>query len=253
MRPAILIPAFNAADTVEHVVRGLRAEVGEEVPIWVVDDGSTDATSAVAEKAGARVLRHAINRGKGAAIRTGFAAALEHGCDVAVTVDADGQHPPEHAARLLDPSYEPTRWFWAPGISRAPARRAATSSAIARRTFSSRFARGADSTTRSAACGATPSKERWRCAPMDQRFGFEAEIIFALLRAGIPVVEAPVVVLYPRKSKHSTHYRAFKDTVHIVLRIIGHGVLPGSLARGCCARCCSRSPACTRASFTRPA
>ena len=53
----------------------------------------------------------------------------------------------------------------------------------------------------------------------DQRFGFEAEIIFAALRAGIPVVEAPVVVLYPPKSKHTTHYRAFKDTVHIVLRI----------------------------------
>jgi hypothetical protein len=53
----------------------------------------------------------------------------------------------------------------------------------------------------------------------DQRFGFEAEIIFAAKRSGIRIVEAPVVVLYPPKSRHTTHYRAFKDTVHIVLRI----------------------------------
>src|SRR5205814_6102148 len=53
----------------------------------------------------------------------------------------------------------------------------------------------------------------------DQRFGFEAEIIFAAVRARVPVVEAPVVVVYPPQSKHTTHYRAFKDTVHIVLRI----------------------------------
>src|SRR5258706_10648254 len=107
MRPAILIPALNAADTVAGVVKGLRAQVGDLIPIFVVDDGSTDATAELAEKAGARVLRHAINRGKGAAIRTGLRAAREAGCDVALTVDADGQHPPEHAARLLDPGYDP--------------------------------------------------------------------------------------------------------------------------------------------------
>src|SRR5258708_30997452 len=107
MRPAILIPALNAADTVEGVVKGLRAQVGDLIPIFVVDDGSTDATAELAEKAGARVLRHPINRGKGAAIRTGLRAARDAGCDVALTVDADGQHPPDHAARLLDSSYDP--------------------------------------------------------------------------------------------------------------------------------------------------
>ena len=53
----------------------------------------------------------------------------------------------------------------------------------------------------------------------DQRFGYEAEVIFAAVRAKIPVVEVPVTVVYPPKHKRVTHYRAVKDTLHIVFRI----------------------------------
>lgn len=61
-------------------------------PVLVIDDGSTDGTSAVAAAAGAEVLRHEVNRGKGAALKTGFAWALEQGFDGVITLDADGQH-----------------------------------------------------------------------------------------------------------------------------------------------------------------
>src|SRR5262245_12687408 len=105
MHPAVLIPALDAAATVAAVVRDLRKELGDDIPIFVIDDGSTDDTDRVAREAGAVVVRHPKNRGKGAAIRTGLAAAREAGCDVAITVDADGQHPAKEAARLvLDPS-----------------------------------------------------------------------------------------------------------------------------------------------------
>src|SRR5258708_22432411 len=101
MRPAVLIPALDAAGTVADVVRGLQDEVGP-LPIIVIDDGSSDATGDIAEAVGASVIRHPKNMGKGAAIRTGLTAARRLGCDVAITVDADGQHPPKEAKRLLE-------------------------------------------------------------------------------------------------------------------------------------------------------
>jgi glycosyltransferase involved in cell wall biosynthesis len=94
LRAVCVIPAFEAADTVASVVRDIRA-VCPDVAIIVVDDGSRDATRAVAQSAGADVvLRHETNRGKGAALTTGFAAALSLQPSVAViiTMDADGQH-----------------------------------------------------------------------------------------------------------------------------------------------------------------
>lgn len=62
------------------------------VSVFVVDDGSRDATSQAAQEAGAHVIRHMINTGAGGATRTGIAAALAHGADVIATMDADGQH-----------------------------------------------------------------------------------------------------------------------------------------------------------------
>ena len=96
---AIVIPAYQAAGSVAAVVAGARV-VG---PVFLVDDGSTDGTSGVGRGAGATVLTHATNRGKGAALATGIAAALAAGAQTIVTLDADGQHPPAEIPRLLAP------------------------------------------------------------------------------------------------------------------------------------------------------
>ncbi len=69
----------------------------------VVDDGSDDGTALAAEAAGASVLRHSENRGKGHALAAGLAAAVDAGADAVVTLDADGQHPPEAIPLLLAP------------------------------------------------------------------------------------------------------------------------------------------------------
>lgn len=86
---AAVIPALNAAPTIARIVREALAAVQ---PVVVVNDGSTDATESEARGAGATVLRHEVNRGKGAALKTGFAWALENGYDGVITLDADGQH-----------------------------------------------------------------------------------------------------------------------------------------------------------------
>lgn len=87
----LLIPAYNAERTVEEAVRLGAVHVGKVV---VVDDGSTDGTGARAAAAGAEVLTHPRNRGKGAALRTGFDRLLRTEAEAVVTMDADLQHDP---------------------------------------------------------------------------------------------------------------------------------------------------------------
>jgi glycosyltransferase involved in cell wall biosynthesis len=100
MRIAAVIPAWNEASRIGPVVRGVRSFADVVI---VIDDGSGDETFAVAKKAGAITLRHAINRGQGAALQTGTEAALRLGADVIVHVDADGQHDPSMTQTLSDP------------------------------------------------------------------------------------------------------------------------------------------------------
>ena len=101
---AVVIPAYNEDDSVGDVVRSIPKEVcGEQTAILVVDDGSRDDTSEEAAKAGAVVARHVINRGGGAALRTGYRLMAESGALVVVTLDADGQHLPSEMERLVKP------------------------------------------------------------------------------------------------------------------------------------------------------
>ena len=95
-----ILPGYNEAETIEEVIDAVRLHV-PMFDILVIDDGSTDGTGAIAEEAGAMVLRHPFNLGIGGAVQTGFVFAQERGYDYAVQVDADGQHCPEEITKLL--------------------------------------------------------------------------------------------------------------------------------------------------------
>ena len=95
---SIVIAAHNEQASIADVVRQCRAVVGPEAEIWVVDDGSRDATADVARRAGAQVLQLATNQGKGRALAAGFAQTT--GQWVA-TIDGDGQDPPADLLLLL--------------------------------------------------------------------------------------------------------------------------------------------------------
>jgi glycosyltransferase involved in cell wall biosynthesis len=95
---AVIIPALNAERTLPRVVVEARAQLE---PVLVIDDGSSDATGEVAAAVGATVIRHTVNRGKGGALKTGFAWALENGFDGVITLDADGQHLASEIPKFL--------------------------------------------------------------------------------------------------------------------------------------------------------
>jgi hypothetical protein len=101
---AILVPAYNEAENVAYVLDRMPAEAcGVATAVLVVDDGSKDGTGDIAAEHGAAVARHVINRGGGAALRTGYRLMVESGAEVVVTLDADGQHLPSEMERLVKP------------------------------------------------------------------------------------------------------------------------------------------------------
>jgi len=93
-----LIPAYNEVERIQPVIEGAK----QFLPVWVVDDGSTDQTAALSESAGATVIRQSPNQGKGRALQNGFRHALETGVDAVITLDADGQHLPREIQRFLE-------------------------------------------------------------------------------------------------------------------------------------------------------
>ncbi len=101
-RPLLLIPAWNEERRLPSLLEAL-ARIAPELEIVVIDDGSSDATADVARARGARVLRHPINLGYGAALQTGYKYALRRGAELVAQMDADGQHDPADLPRLLAP------------------------------------------------------------------------------------------------------------------------------------------------------
>lgn len=99
MKVAALIPAYREERFIADVVRRTRAQLET---VLVVDDGSADGTATQAREAGAEVITHAENQGKGAAVQTGLRALLDRDFDYFLMLDGDGQHLPEEIPRFLE-------------------------------------------------------------------------------------------------------------------------------------------------------
>jgi glycosyltransferase involved in cell wall biosynthesis len=95
----VIIPSYNEQGRIGRTVEGARKYCRRVV---VVDDGSRDSTAEEAEKAGALVIRHEMNKGKGVALQTGFDHAMEKKFDFVITMDADGQHDPDDIPTFLE-------------------------------------------------------------------------------------------------------------------------------------------------------
>lgn len=216
--PCAVVPAYNAAGTVAAVVEGLRQALG--VRVVVVDDGSTDSTGDAARASGAEVVRHARNLGKGAAIRTGLREALRRSHDVVVTVDADGQHPPASARQVLEASDDPRALVL--GIRDLVRDGAPPSNRFGNRVsnfFISRFA-GRDLLDTQCGLRRYPVAATLELGCRARGYAFEAEVVLRAIAVGLPLVEVPVVVVYPPDELRRTHFRSVRDPTRIVLTVV---------------------------------
>lgn len=223
MKVGFVVPAYQAEKSVGSVVRGLiegfEAQAAEPL-VLVVDDGSTDGTSEAAHGAGARVVRHPHNRGKGHALRTGFKALLEAGAEAAVCVDADGQHPPEEAVRL---AREPApRGALVLGV-RDLIRDGAPPANVFSNRFSNRFlsfALGRKLSDTQCGLRRYPLPETLALGGRAGGYGYEAELILRAALLGWSIVEVPVRVIYPPESERVTHFHSVRDPARIVYRVL---------------------------------
>jgi polyprenyl-phospho-N-acetylgalactosaminyl synthase len=191
----IVIAAYEEADVIADVVRPL---VKGRYEVVVVDDGSRDATAARARAAGATALRHAVNRGQGAALQTGLRYALQHGARILVTFDADGQHSANDIPRLVAPIREGmadvvlgSRFLeHAAGVPRA--RRALLRLAVV-------FTGVMSGIRLTDAHNGMRALSRRAAEQLDlqlDRMAHASEIIDQLVGTGLPLVEVPVNVRY---------------------------------------------------------
>lgn len=194
-----VIPAYNEAQVVGDVVRGIQNAFHNVV---VVDDCSSDATGDNANKAGAHVLRHPLNLGQGAALQTGIIYALGQGAQFVVTFDADGQHDVQEVFKMLEVQAE-TQADVVLGsrfLGEAKGMPASRRIVLRAATIFTRLTSGLDLSdvhnglrlmTRSAAC---------RIRLEQNRMAHASEFLDQLKPLGMRVVEAPVTISYTEYS-----------------------------------------------------
>jgi glycosyltransferase involved in cell wall biosynthesis len=225
-RIVALVPAHDEAARIADVV----TRAGRHAPVLVVDDGSTDDTAAIAQAAGATVVRQSPNQGKGAALRAGFAVALADGVEAVVTLDGDGQHDPAEIPSFLG----------------AYARRTIdgheTELIVGRRDFrrmpmSRRVANGLGTVVLSAALGQwiADNQSGYRLvgrrlmaaslASTEAGFAFEVEMIAICLRESWPIAWLPVQTIYAGETSHIRPMRHLREFLAVTARArrIAHG------------------------------
>ncbi|HEY6572364.1 MAG TPA: glycosyltransferase family 2 protein [Candidatus Eisenbacteria bacterium] len=212
-----VIPAKDAASTVADVVRGIRAEA-PGIEVIVVDDGSSDATGDRARDAGAHVVRHEVNQGKGAALQTGFDAALEAGADAVVALDADGQHDPAFAPKLLAALEGADLVVGSRNADRTgmPWLRKATNDVTS--WWVSRLA-GQRIEDSQSGYRAIQARVLRAVRPESRRFDYESEFLVSAARAGFRIGASPIPTLY---NAPGSHIHPVRDTIRFIRFVLRH-------------------------------
>lgn len=211
-----IVPALNAEPTVDKVVTALRREVPSAYVIGV-DDGSTDGTRSRLRRACDQTIEFDVNRGKGAALRAAFAAATERNANAVLTIDADGQHDPAFAPRLID--------RLSAGDVVIGARQINTVTVPPHRRFANMLSSAA--TRAVTKCPISDSQSGYRAIKADvlrtieargDRYEFETDFLVRASRAGFTIVDVPVPTIYGPPS----HFREFSDAWRVARILWSH-------------------------------
>lgn len=210
----VVIAAHNESRAIGRVVSGAAVHL----PVLVVDDGSTDETAALAEQAGATVLRQTPNQGQGAAQQAGFRWALERGFDAAVALDGDGQHDPAEIPLFLS-AWERTGAdliIGARDFRQMPWQRR-LANALGRRSFSWAMGR----TIRDNQSGYRMLGRLLMQDVLDnpeKRFGLAVETIVACILGGYVMEWVPIRTIYADEKSHIRPFRHVLEFARLVLR-----------------------------------
>lgn len=210
----IVIPTYNNAATIEHVVDGVLKYTPN---IIVIDDGSTDDTLAVLRKFSTiDVIAYGKNQGKGWAIRKGFERALDLGFDYAITIDSDGQHYPDDLPVFIDGLKKN------PGSVIIGSRNIAAEGMPAKNTFANKFSNfwfWAETNIK-----LPDTQSGFRLYPIKfykstkfftRKYEFEIEILVRSAWSNIKIIPVPINVHYPPKNERVTHFRPLPDFTRI--------------------------------------
>jgi len=236
---AVVIPAFNAAASIRDVVRKCKNVIETVI---VVDDGSEDWTSIEAEKAGAVVIRHEKNRGKGAAILTGLEHVKSLGLDTAVTLDADGQHDAAFIPDLLK-AYgqgESAIVLGARSNMHDDAVPGSSRTGLCISNFWVRLETGLKLTDTQTGMRVYPVDEILSMDFKSMRFGWEIEVLAKAAWKGIEIREAEIEVQYSNQISERRRFRAFRDNLFIsfvhawlvLMKLTGHSRVHGKSPSG---------------------
>jgi glycosyltransferase involved in cell wall biosynthesis len=214
-----VIPAYNEERFIGSVV--LKALQYVDIVI-VVDDGSLDDTAEIAKNAGAVVVQHQTNRGKGAALNSGFAKARALGAQVVALLDGDGQHRPDDIPKLVRPVLEQdvdmvvgSRYLELK--SRIPLYRRVGQYII---TALTNISSGISSTDSWSGYRAFSRRALERIYFHESGWGVDPEFQFKASELDLNVVEVPIVAIYEEKAKRNPIPHGLK-TLNAILRLIG--------------------------------
>ena len=214
----VVIPTCNNASSIAQVVTSIRQQ---GLPVLVVDDGCSDESPALAREAGAEVISHPRNLGKGCALFTGWRSAQKRGFRHAITVDADGQHLASDLPSFLAAIDREPNTLWA-GTRSHNIENVSSAARFGRR-FSDfmLWAAAADELAGErpdSQCGlrAYPINSVLALPMRGGRFETEMEVLVKALWHGIPVRALPVEVFYPTRNKRVTHFHTWSDNARIV-------------------------------------
>jgi glycosyltransferase involved in cell wall biosynthesis len=225
VRAAALIPVLNCAGHLAKVVAGTRKFVED---VLVVDDGSSDGSGEIARAAGARLIVHPENRGKGHAVRSGLAVLLGEEYTHVLMLDGDGQHDPGDISHFLEAAAEFDfvlgNRLWNPGA--IPSNRYWTNF-IGTRALQLMTGFPLEDSQ----CGyrLVSSALLRRMALVGNRFSVDTELFVRAGKLGARFSHVPVRVIY--EAGGGSHYQPLRDTVHIVLSAVRFKVDEGDLRR----------------------
>ncbi|HEY7252085.1 MAG TPA: glycosyltransferase family 2 protein, partial [Methylomirabilota bacterium] len=218
----ILVPVFNEAATIGDIVERARLHG----PVLVIDDGSTDDSAARAVVAGAEVMTLAGRRGKGAALRAGFAEGLRRGVARVVTLDGDGQHDPDDIPRLLKVAVEEPRSLVVGGrlggLPAYPARAMPADRLAALRVagFFINWLTGMAVADTQSGFRVYPAALLATAPPRRGGFVLESEMLLRAAEHGFDIVEVPIAPLHfeDRRSR----FRPARDGLAVGAFLAGH-------------------------------